>query len=278
MFSLWIIANGLFGLIIGSFLNVVVLRSFTGRSLQGRSGCLSCGGTLSAAMLVPVLSWLAMRRQCAHCGSRIALQYPLVELATAVGFATVAGMGFVVSVHIAALTLVAFWILIAAYDIRHTIVPDAWAYGAFVAALAVTLLMTPPTGWLFVALGALAPAVPLLFLWTITSGRAMGFGDVKLALSMGALLGPVYGVAAVFLAFVIGAVVSVCVLLPWPYYERLYTYLMSPRLRRYRGGFTMNSEVPFGPFLIAGAFIVWLQLTYQLHLPLIDLFLLPLIG
>ncbi len=275
MFSLWILAHGLFGLIIGSFLNVVALRSFTGRSLQGRSGCLSCGGTLTPLMLVPVLSWVAMRRQCVHCGSRISLQYPLVEIVTALGFATVAGMALVPFAHVCALVLVAFWILISTYDIRHTIVPDWWAYAACIAAFGIAFAATQPNEWVYLVVGAAVPAIPLLLLWVATSGKAMGFGDVKLALSMGALLGPLYGTAAVFLAFVIGALVSVFILMPWPHFARLYTYLVSPRLRRYRVGFTMNSEVPFGPFLISGAFIVWLQLTYHLHLPLIDLFLFP---
>lgn len=229
-------------------------------------------------MLIPVLSWVAMRRQCAHCGSRISLQYPLVELATAVLFAVVAGMALPFFAHISALILVALWILIATYDIKHTIVPDGWAYAAVVAAFGVTFISSPVAEWGGLLLGAVVPAAPLLLLWGITSGRAMGFGDVKLALSIGALLGPWYGVAAVFLSFVIGAFVSVCVLMPWPYIERLYTHIAMPRLRRHHVGFTMHSEVPFGPFLISGALLVWIQLTYHLQLPLVDLFLFPFVG
>ena len=97
----------------------------------------------------------------------------------------------------------------------------------------------------------------------------MGFGDVKLALSFGWLLGPLYGFVAVMFAFVIGAVVSIGILLPLAslitFAQRRGLISLSHKGTR----FTMHSEVPFGPFLIASIIILWLSLLYGIHIPLI---------
>lgn len=270
MIAVDILTHVLFGLIIGSFLNVVLLRSFTGKSLQGRSGCLSCGASIPPSGLVPVLSWFVLGARCAHCGSGISWQYPLVEIGTALGFGIVAGMQLPIVAHIAALTLVAFWVLIVAYDIKHTIVPDPWVVGAIIAASAVALSTpsAPTIGMLLVYM--FVTAAPLFFLWLFSKGAAMGFGDVKLALASGALLGASGGLVSVFLAFVFGAIISLCVLIPWPHYEYLYTRYFSRRLRCPQTGFTMKSEVPFGPFVVLGACTVWIYTTYHLSLPFLD--------
>lgn len=80
----------LFGLIIGSFLNVVIYRYNTGRSVQGRSGCLSCGKTLSAVELIPLFSFIFQKGKCHGCGSKISWQYPLVEFSTGIAFTLIA--------------------------------------------------------------------------------------------------------------------------------------------------------------------------------------------
>src|SRR3989344_9700256 len=79
------ISFGLFGLIVGSFLNVLILRWGT-RPLTGRSACMSCGRTIPWYDLVPVFSWILLGGQCRSCGSRISLQYPLVESVTGLLF------------------------------------------------------------------------------------------------------------------------------------------------------------------------------------------------
>lgn len=271
MFLAEVFAHVLFGLIIGSFLNVVLLRSFTGKSLQGRSGCLSCGASIPVSGLIPVVSWFALKARCVHCGSRISLQYPLVELGTALAFGVVAGMQLPLTAHIAALVLAAFWMLIVAYDIKHTIVPDPWVVGAVISAAAVTLSLpqSPTMGMLFINMFIVA--TPLFLLWFFSKGYAMGFGDVKLALVSGALLGVHGGLASILLAFVLGAIISLSVLVPWPYYEYLYTRFFSRRLRRPRPRFTMKSEVPFGPFIVLGACTIWIYDAYHLSSPLFDM-------
>lgn len=252
-----------YGLIIGSFLNVLILRRAT-RSLAGRSGCLSCGENIRARDLVPVVSWLLLSGRCRSCGSTISIQYLLVEASTALLFALLGAAGLWGIPLVIALVIVALFIAIAAYDIRHTIIPDEWAYAAAGAALIYALLESPHPLTLALLAGPVA-ALPLFALWIISRGRWMGLGDSKLALSIGFLLGPVYGVYAVFFAFIVGAVVSVAVLLPLPTYRRVLqkTGIVPSRAL---ASYTMKSEVPFGPFLILSCFIVWFSLLYNLPL------------
>ena len=126
----------LFGLIIGSFLNVVILRHGA-RSVGGRSGCLSCNAPLRPYDLIPVFSWLALGGRCRDCGSRISKQYPLVEATTAILFAFIGSALLPISLTLVSLIIAALLVLIAAYDIRHTIIPDEWVYAfAFFALVA----------------------------------------------------------------------------------------------------------------------------------------------
>ena len=92
----------------------------------------------------------------------------------------------------------------------------------------------------------------------------MGFGDVKLALGLGWLLGFPLGFVAIFLSFIIGAVISVCILLPLPHILRF----CGIRAQEGSGGYTMKSEVPFGPFLIMAGIIVWFVVMYNIQVPL----------
>ena len=127
---------GLFGLIIGSFINVLVLR-YPARSLGGRSMCMSCGGEIAWYDNIPLFSWIFLRGHCRRCGSAISVQYPLVEATTGAIFALVsassdisAGISglYAAALLIPMLFIAALLIAIATYDIKHTIIPDAWAY------------------------------------------------------------------------------------------------------------------------------------------------------
>jgi leader peptidase (prepilin peptidase) / N-methyltransferase len=263
-------AYGVFGLIIGSFLNVVILRKNL-HSLGGRSECMSCETTLRWYELIPVFSWLGLRGRCGTCGSAISVQYPLVEAATGILFALV-GWSYIALeplTALIALAIISTLVAIAAYDIRHTIIPDTWAYLFAALALLYTFTVGIPTEssiLLYVLAGPLA-ALPISTLWFISGGQWIGLGDAKLSLGMGWLLGPVYGIMSVFFAFVIGAVISVCILMPLP---ALLRFLSKKGIARFRGGgaqLTMKSEVPFGPFLIASCVIVWFSLLYNIPLP-----------
>ena len=258
------IIAGLFGAIIGSFLNVVVLRRGI-RSLAGRSGCLSCRAAIRWFDNIPVVSYFLLRGRCRDCGSGISVQYPLVEASTALLFGLIA----YATPSAPALTLglsfgmIAILVAIATYDIQHTIIPDAWAYLFTAAALVYgAALWIPHYGTLAFVLAGPAAALPLFLLWLVSRGRWMGLGDAKLALGIGYLLGPVDGIFAVFFAFVIGAVIALGILLPLPHIARLLARAGIAR-KASATSFTMKSEVPFGPFLIASTLLVWFSHLYS---------------
>lgn len=260
------------GLIIGSFLNVLVLRKGV-MSLGGRSACPSCNKTIFWYDNIPILSWLILRGRCRNCGSAISIQYPLVEGLTAILFTVVGVAGFpeyvfslqAAMVTLAQLTIVSLLVAITVYDMRHTIIPDEWAF-SFGALALVLALIQAPTLWTFLA-GPLA-ALPLFFLWLISQGRWMGLGDPKLALGIGWILGYPVGIVAIFSSFILGSIV----LLPVLAYERFratrhaVTHKGSPI--EAGAGLTMKSEVPFGPFLIASCLFFWFVQLYGVVLPL----------
>jgi leader peptidase (prepilin peptidase)/N-methyltransferase len=228
-----IFATGL-GAIGGSFLNALSFRLGTGRSaLRGRSKCMRCGHTLSALDLVPVLSWLFLRGRCRYCGTRISAQYPLVEIGAAV-------LGILCAVLYSDPLSFAFWfvvnltlLFVLVYDLRHSIIP--WGASGILAALAVLYIVATGAGdWAWYAGPILA--APLVLIFIFSRGRAMGLGDGALELSLGWLLGLSAGLTALMIAFWLGAVVGIALMLGQ---------------KRY----TMRSELPFAPFLIAGAWV-----------------------
>lgn len=260
---------GAFGLIVGSFLNVVILREGTDRSLGGRSECASCHTTLKWRDLVPVFSWIALYGKCRRCGERIPLQYPVVELAAGILFAMVGFAAIPVVLKILGVLVVSLYIAITVYDLYHTLIPDLWSYAAALLAFLYALYaLYAETGtytgfegdasiWYLVLAGP-AAALPLFSLWFLSRGRWMGLGDVKLALSIGWLLGPWLGLFAILGAFVLGSIVSVCILLPIQHIGSFVRRLGITIFHSRGGGFTMQSEVPFGPFLVWSTLVVWL--------------------
>jgi leader peptidase (prepilin peptidase) / N-methyltransferase len=244
-----------FGLIIGSFLNVYIYRFHTGKSLAGHSHCLSCGTTLRFFELFPLFSFLALKGRCRTCGCGIPVRYFIVELLTALLFAAVL---FVTTVP---LEILFYWlvmsvlVVIIVYDIRHFIIPDSLT-------LTLVFLMLLFYGYRFfegvplMLLGydvfaSLAMVGFFFFLWLISSGRWIGFGDVKLAFPLGLLVGAPYVFSMLVLSFWIGAIVSVA-LVGLSKLERgkLYLRFAAPKL-------TIKSVVPFAPFLIAGCLVVF---------------------
>ena len=267
----------LFGTVIGSFLNVVVYRLGTGERMgNARSRCFSCGATLGFFELIPIASFLFQKGKCRHCGSRISWQYPIVEFITGLVFLLTwlrflqheSGiMNYEVWDGIALLfLLVIFSLLIAlsVYDFRHKIIPNQLVYPFVLLALFGILIIE---NWNLIGNWKLPPLASLAFggeiensaptgviishlfagfaafvffggLWFVSRGRWMGFGDAKLALGMGFLLGPLLTTLAGMLAFWIGAIVSVPIVF-------------------LRGG-GMKTQIPFGPFLACATFITWL--------------------
>ena len=259
---------GIFGLVVGSFLNVLILRH--GKSLTGRSHCTGCGKAIAAIDLIPVLSWLSLHGRCRMCGGRISIQYPLVEASTAILFALVGAAPLPLMLQLFALPIVALLIAIAVYDLYHTIIPDLWVYVFSGLALVASLsAVTETYGYTEVFLGGPLTAAPLLALWLVSSGRWMGLGDAKFALGMGWLLGPWDGLFSLFLAFILGALISVPLLfMSSPLWKKMGTHITpkstSPRNQL---AYTMKSEIPFGPFLIVSCLIVWLVQIYGIPIP-----------
>jgi len=264
-----ILATGL-GFIIGSFLNVLVLRYNTGRSTQGRSACFSCTSVLAWYELVPVGSYLIQFGRCRHCDARISPQYPLVEILTGFLFALlhlklfmgVVAWGYAV-LFLFYGVLLSLLVAILVYDILHKIIPNGLVYLSGMLAFGLLFLdsasfaLRIPSVLELVA-GPLV-AFPFVLLWVFSRGRWMGLGDAKLALVMGWLLGLTQGFTAVLLAFWSGALVSVVLLVlsrAQGLHDR-FTWTGTSRLLRSLPLLTMKSEVPFAPFLIVSLWFVF---------------------
>jgi len=247
----------IFGSIIGSFLNVVLYRLHTGKSLAGHSHCLSCGHNLTALELVPLLSYVGLRGRCFSCRSYIPARYFLVELLTGCLFVTVWLVFVGVVPILLAWLVVAALVVVAVYDLRHFIIPDELVLALLVLALAQNgyYLWLTNKSWLVVynLLGAGLGAAFFFLIWHFSKGKWIGFGDVKLAFPLGLLVGYVGVFSMIALAFWVGAAVSLLLLLGQHLAKRGQLPL---RFRRYQ--LTMKSAVPFAPFLIIGFLLVWL--------------------
>lgn len=248
-----VVAFVLLGLIAGSFLNFFVLRFGTGRMFDKRSQCFSCGHELSFLELVPVLSFLFLKGRCSNCQSKISWQYPLVELLSAILFGLIVWQFYGDWLTTIIFLVGAFISLaIGVYDWRHKIIPDGMVIGLFLLAI-VYLVFVGQNFWADV-LVALVVALCFFLLWYFSSGRLIGFGDVKLVLPLGLIVGADLMYHFVLISFVSGAVVGLGLIL-------VNKFL----LRRGERSFTMKSELPFAPFLIFG---FWLSILSNVFLDL----------
>lgn len=268
----------IFGTIIGSFLNVVVLRYGTRTqsrhlsAVAGRSFCFSCGKTLSWFELIPVLSFFVQKGRCRGCKSGISWQYPLVECITGAVFVAVVWKNlqsttsnlqlfssFWLLVVGCQLSVFALLIAIAVYDIRHKIIPNALVYGSGLLSLFFLLSTFHFSLSTFNSLsfwsGPLL-ALPFVGIWFFSRGRAMGLGDAKLILFFPWLLGLAGGLSAVLLGFWIGASVSVAGILLKGVVSS--SGQLCSGLKAKLKNLTMKTELPLAPFLILGLFIVYL--------------------
>ena len=242
--------------IIGSFLNVVIYRFNSGRSVGGRSSCMTCSTTLRWYEMIPVISFLFQKGRCSTCSTKISHQYPLVEFTTGIVFAILAFhfipvLNFSISAFVFLLTFFIFvfslLIVIAVYDIRHKIIPDTLVYAFAFVSLSSVFINTTGIGPLFIAphmsvfsVGPLL-AIPFALIWLISKGTLMGLGDAKLILGIGWLLGLSQGIAALIISFWVGAVFGLLVLL----------------FSHKKVG--MKTEIPFAPFIILGTLIVFVS-------------------
>jgi prepilin signal peptidase PulO-like enzyme (type II secretory pathway) len=224
--------------------------------VMGRSHCPRCSRTLEWYELVPVLSFIALLGKCRTCHARISWQYPLVEIVTALGVVAIGLAPLSIALKAIGILIVLLLVCIAVFDLRTTYIPDRWTYVFSLLAFISGILSLPSyaTGDVLPFLIA-APliAAPLAALWVVSQGAWMGLGDVKLALGFGWLVGTIGGYLTLGLSFVIGAVIGVILI--------GITRFVTPA-----SGFTMKSEVPFGPFLILSLCIVWFSELYNYNL------------
>jgi len=231
---------GTLGLLVGSFLNVVVYRIPAGRSvLRPRSTCASCASPIRPRDNVPILSWFLLRGRCRHCSAAVSARYPTVEAAAGLLFAALAATRGRSAVLPALLYLTAAGIALFLIDLDHHRLPDAVVLPSYPVVAVLLAVAGLVTGDFPVARTALSVVVWLAvysLIWLTTWGRGMGLGDVKLSGLLGLLLGWLgWGPSLVGLlaGFVIGAAAAV-------------TLLASGRAGR-------GTKIAHGPFMLAGA-------------------------
>ena len=246
----------LFGNIIGSFLNVYIYRFHTGKSLNGSSHCLSCAKPLRWYELFPLLSYLGLRGRCCGCGCRIPARYFVVEMITGLLFVLGASVASDLIEFVWLLGMLVVLLIITVYDYYHFIIPDELT-------LALMVLMSSWLTWqwwsgalatsgLLWTIGAAMAGTAFYFsLWAVSRGAWLGFGDVKLAIPLGLWVGPMGVFSAVVASFWVGAIISIFIL-AWHRFER-----GQKRLQLSSETLTMKSAVPFAPFMIIGAGLVY---------------------
>ena len=222
-----------FGLIVGSFLNCVIYRLEIGKSfLGGHSFCPYCKHELVWHDLIPVFSFLMLKGKCRYCQKPISIQYPLIELTTAILFVLVFNSQNLLNTGYLLLTT-SFLIIIFVYDLKHYIIPDKVIFPAILTSF--LFLFTTNSLLLNTVLSAFGASFFFLLIYLISQGQWMGFGDVKLSFLMGLHLGFPNILVALFSAFFTGAIIGLI--------------LIAQNKK------TLKSIVPFGPFLVFGTFL-----------------------
>lgn len=234
MSILFTLISFLFGIIFGSFFNVVGLRlpqkqSFT----SGRSHCPHCHTPLKSYELVPVLSYLFQRGKCRHCKQKISAIYPIIELLTGLLFAlSYVLIGLNVELIVAILFMSMLMILFVS-DLTYMIIPNKVLL-FFLPLFIILRMIEPLTPWTTSITGAVVGFSMIAFIILISKG-GMGAGDMKLFGVLGIVLGLKNVLLTFFLATIIGAVFGLGLLL-------------FKKVKR-------NQSIPFGPFIVAAAII-----------------------
>ncbi|MDD5749642.1 MAG: prepilin peptidase [Patescibacteria group bacterium] len=238
----------IFGLFVGSFLNVVIFRLHRQESfIRGSSKCLFCGHKLYPQDLVPFFSFLYLRGRCRYCRERFSVQYPLVELATALAFVLIFVRLFgdfspefltpLVILHLFNWwALAAFLVIIFVYDLKYYLILDSVVWPAIILALTANLVLGMLVWSLFTAM--LVGGGFFFLQFVISQGRWIGGGDVRLGALMGAILGWPHILTALFIAYILGSVFSI--------------FLLAGRKKG------LKDKLPFGTFLALATFLTML--------------------
>lgn len=243
-----------FGAVFGSFLNVCIFRIPTGEFWKSqRSVCRSCGVEIPFYLNIPILSWFVLRGKTACCQSKLSLQYPIVELLTAIMMAIlywhlpfVVFKGGLLEWDFAnllrfahAAILVCLLIICSFIDLRHMIIPDVISL-PMIALTPLVAWVHPDLDVMSAVLGVLAGGLSLYAIawlyWLLRREVGMGLGDVKLLAAIGGWLGYQAIIPTIFFGSMLGA------------FAGLLAIVISRKL-------SLRSAIPFGPFLALGAII-----------------------
>lgn len=257
----------LLGAILGSFLSVVILRSIAGEGwVSGRSRCDSCKNTISWYDNIPLLSYLILRGKCRYCKEPILPLHPMVEVLTGLllvwwywgGFLffqlTQTPLSILQPLFWLAVGLLLIYLFII--DLNYMILPDKPVYVLFGLAIFYRIALVLAgimqlTDFYYAILAALLSFLFFFCLWFFTKGAGMGFGDVKLVIPLALLLGAQKMVVCLFIAFILGAVVGLVLIL--------------------FGKGKLKTAIPFGPFLITATAVslLWGDLVFGWYWSLI---------
>jgi leader peptidase (prepilin peptidase)/N-methyltransferase len=235
----------LFGLIIGSFLNVVIVRLPHNQSIVApRSRCVTCGKLIRWYDNIPVMSYLLLRGRCRQCKTRISARYPVIELLTAAMFyVAFIRFGFSLALVLRDWPFIAALIAIAFIDLEHRIIPDPLSIGGTGLGLA-TAWMVPAPGMVGSLAGAaLGFGLFYGFAWgyhRLTGREGLGGGDVKLLAMIGAFVGPLGVFVTLFVSSILGSLTGII----WAYVSKQKSI--------------MRTSLPYGPFLVIGALYYYL--------------------
>ena len=233
----------LLGTIIGSFLNVVIFRFNTGKTIvNGHSICMSCSRNLRWYELIPVLSFLIQKGKCRRCATRISHQYPLVEVITGLVFALIAFhfspiFSISIPLYVLFVSLFAFIFSILIVITVYVFIAVSF-FSIFLNYTGFGPLFVNPSFWSLIA-GPLF-SLPFGVIWILSRGKWMGLGDAKLIMGVGWMLGPLSALCALTLSFWVGSVVSLAIM-------AFSKHKMN-----------MKTEIPFAPFLIFGLLVTFL--------------------
>lgn len=248
------------GSAIGSFLNVLIDRLSTCKSILGRSHCDHCKEQILWHDLFPIFSFVFLKGRCRYCHKKLSFYYPLIEILTGLAFI---GTYFIIAypdnqilfpdvilkknntyLFMAYVGIFSSLIVIFFADLKYQIIPDSIQLSLFIFSFffkiysldSVKAVSSQLLGqWFF---NGLLVMLPILFLFFITRGNGMGFGDVKLAFIIGFLLGLKGGLVSLYLAFISGAIVG------------LFLIMLKKK--------GLKSKVAFGPFMVTGLVAVML--------------------
>ncbi len=193
----------LYGLIIGSFLNVCICRLPRKENIvTTRSHCMNCGYQLKWYDLIPLFSWLALGGKCRRCKAKISVQYPVVETLNGILYLIVYWrFGFCVETLLYCLMASAL-LALSVIDFRTFEIPAG--FNVFIAGLGLVRVLTDLSNWKEYAIGFFVISAPLYLLYIITKGRGIGGGDIKLMAASGLLL----GWQCTILAFIVGCIIG----------------------------------------------------------------------